>query len=124
MVVETAGPQSMEQRVTLFACALRKNDAVSLMAGFREEVREGAELYARNVLALDTSSRHGRMHRAFGVRADGLARVQRQLGELSPSLRDRVQTMMDAPASMFASRTPRSGLADRMASRILREGMR
>lgn len=75
------------ERLALFTCALAREQAPALLEMLAAPHRGRAAEYLRQVSALDSASRQGRLARELGERADAPERLRKVLAELSPRQR-------------------------------------
>lgn len=83
------GPRQLgfSERVALFVCAMHKDHADELLAGFADKQRARAEEFAKQVRRWDSSTRQARLSREFGTRLDAAERLKQLIVEASPELR-------------------------------------
>jgi hypothetical protein len=77
------------ERLALFTYAVAREQAAALLELLAAPHRGRAGEYLRQLPALDSASRQGRLAREFGERVDAPERLRAVLSELSPQLRAR-----------------------------------
>ena len=75
------------ERLALLTCAMAREQAPALLEMLAAPHRGRAAEYLRQVAALDSASRQGRLAREFGERTDAPERLRKALAELSPRQR-------------------------------------
>ena len=77
----------LAERLALLTCALAKEQAATLLEMLAAPHRGRAAEYLRQVEALDSASRQGRLVRELGERGDAPERLRRVLSDMSPRQR-------------------------------------
>jgi len=77
----------LAERLALLACAMAKEQAPALMEMLAAPLRGRATEYLRQVAALGSASRQGRLVRELGERGDAPERLRRLLSDMSPRQR-------------------------------------
>lgn len=130
--VPLGGPKGLgfEERVALFVCALHREQAAELLAGFAEAPRRCAESFAKMVSNWDSSTRQARLTREFGAHTDALDRLQQLIVESPPALRCAIaEQLPEAWRSRFPHLAPSPGMPStplmaQLAARLVRETVR
>ncbi|HZN92682.1 MAG TPA: hypothetical protein VFB81_08245 [Myxococcales bacterium] len=122
------------ERLALLACALAGEQAAALLEMLAAPHRGRAGEYLRQVSALDSAARQGRLSRELGERRDAPERLRRLLGELSPRQRavaylklpPYLRTLMPPEAATAADRSPEEDppALRAFAHRLVKEAVR
>ena len=124
----------MVERLALLTGALAKEHAPALLEMLASPHRGRAAEYLRQLAALDSASRQGRLSREFGERTDAPERLRQLLTALSPRQRAiaylklpvYLRTLMPPEAATAASRPSEEDppALRAFAERLVKEAMR
>jgi hypothetical protein len=126
------GPKALSfaERVTLFVCALHKEQASALLAGFADRPRRRAIAFAEQIRQWDSSTRQARLAREFGANTSPTERLHRLVLEVPPALRAALGEHLSPEQRLLfphltpATPTPTPPAMRAIAGRLVREATR
>ncbi|MBE2251778.1 MAG: hypothetical protein IAE78_19740 [Myxococcus sp.] len=114
------------ERTTLFVVALKKAQAIELLDGFAEPLRQRSRVFAQQLSDLDSPTRQARLAIEFGVRDGARERIKALLDQSPLALR--AALMSQLPSTLRPEGAPAAPTASpalqALAARLVREATR